>query len=118
MPDTYAEAGVSTHSKRACGDILETLAGAAFEITDTYACPNRSHYPVGLCAPLYLQNVLGASAVITGLVLAVLPLSTALASFISGRLADRFDAALIACLGLLFIFGGIVYYSRLETDRN
>lgn len=79
---------------------------------------NIIHYPVGLCAPLYLQNVLGASAVITGLVLAVLPLSTALASWVSGRLADRFDAALIACLGLLFIFGGIVYYSGLETDRN
>jgi len=56
--------------------------------------------------------------VITGLVLAVLPLSTALASLVSGRLADRFDAALISCLGLLFIFGGIVYYSGLETDRN
>jgi EmrB/QacA subfamily drug resistance transporter len=79
---------------------------------------NITHYPIGLCAPLYLQNVLGASAVITGLVLAVLPLSTALASFVSGRLADRFDAALISCLGLLFIFGGIVYYSGLETDRN
>lgn len=79
---------------------------------------NITHYPVGLCAPLYLQNVLGASAVITGLVLAVLPLSTALASWISGRLADRLDAALIACVGLLFIFAGIVYYSRLETDRN
>ena len=79
---------------------------------------NITHYPVGLCAPLYLQNVLGASAVVTGLVLAVLPLSTALASWISGRLADRLDAALIACVGLLLIFGGIVYYSGLETDHN
>jgi EmrB/QacA subfamily drug resistance transporter len=79
---------------------------------------NVTHYPLGLCAPLYLQNVLGASAVITGLVLAILPFSTALASWVSGRLADRFDAGLIACLGLLFIFGGIVYYSGLETDRN
>jgi MFS family permease len=79
---------------------------------------NITHYPVGFCAPLYLQNVLGASAVITGLVLAVLPLSTALASWISGRLADRLDVALIACVGLLLIFGGIVQYSGLETDRN
>ena len=79
---------------------------------------NIIHYPVGLCAPLYLQNVLGASAVATGLVLAALPLSTALASLLSGRLSDRFDAASVASVGLLFIFGGIIYYSGLETHRN
>ena len=44
------------------------------------ALSNMIHYPIALCAPLYLQNVLGSSAVAAGLMLAALPLSTALAS--------------------------------------
>ena len=51
--------------------------------------------PIALCAPLYLQNVLGVSALGAGVILAILPLSTALASPVSGRLADRFNATVI-----------------------
>ena len=63
------------------------------------ALSNMIHYPIALCAPLYLQNVLGSSAMTAGLILAALPLSTALASPLSGRLADRFDAATVASIG-------------------
>jgi MFS family permease len=36
------------------------------------------NHPIALVAPLYLQNVLGAAAITSGLLLAILPLSTAL----------------------------------------
>ena len=35
------------------------------------------HNPIALTSPLYLQNVLGASALAAGFLLAILPLSTA-----------------------------------------
>ncbi len=71
------------------------------------------HNPIALAAPLYLQNVLGASAVAAGLLLAVLPLSTALASPLSGRLADRFDASSVATIGIGLIVAGIACYACL-----
>ena len=82
------------------------------------ALSNMIHYPIALCAPLYLQNVLGSSAVAAGLMLAALPLSTALASPLAGRLADRFDASTMASIGLLTIVVGIACYSRLKTDSD
>jgi EmrB/QacA subfamily drug resistance transporter len=69
--------------------------------------------PIALAAPLYLQNLLGASAVGSGLILAILPLSTALASPLSGRLADRLEASTVAGIGLTMIVFGIACYSRL-----
>ncbi len=84
----------------------------------TVALSNMIHYPIALCAPLYLQNVLGSSAVAAGLMLAVLPLATALASPLSGRLADRFDAATVASSGLLLIVVGIACYSRLAANSG
>jgi EmrB/QacA subfamily drug resistance transporter len=82
----------------------------------TIVCINLLSYPIALAAPLYLQNVLGASAMGSGLLLAVLPLSTALASPISGRLADRFDATQICGIGMAMVVGGIAGYSRLGID--
>ena len=71
------------------------------------------NHPIALAAPLYLQNVLGASAITSGLLLAILPLSTALASPISGRLADRFDARMINTLGIALLVAGIACYAAL-----
>lgn len=76
------------------------------------------YQPIALCAPLYLQNGLGASAITTGIILAVLPLSTALASLWSGRLADRYDAAIVGVIGLALIVTGIALYSLLATDTG
>jgi len=74
--------------------------------------------PIALCAPLYLQNVLGASALMAGVILAILPLSTALASPLSGRLADRYDAAVVSAVGVGMIVAGIAGYSRLNMDSH
>ncbi|HWH78324.1 MAG TPA: MFS transporter, partial [Candidatus Binatus sp.] len=75
-------------------------------------------HPIALAAPLYLQNVIGANALTAGFVLATLPLSTALASPISGRLADRFDAGTMTAIGMALILAGIVAYSRLGTRSD
>lgn len=90
------------------------LAGALGAV----AISQLIYTPIALCAPLYLQNVLGASALVTGLMLAMLPLSTALASLLSGRLADRYDAAIICVVGLGAIVAGIACYSRLSTESD
>ena len=76
------------------------------------------HNPIALASPLYLQNVLGASAVAAGFLLAILPLSTALASPLSGRLADRFDASSVAAVGIGLIVAGIACYACLGVDSH
>ena len=90
------------------------LAGALGAIVLSHMIYN----PITLAAPLYLQNVLGASAMTSGLLLAILPLSTAIVSPLGGRLADRADAATVAVIGLAFIVGGIAAYSRLAVDTQ
>lgn len=82
------------------------------------ALTHMLHQPLALCAPLYLQNVLGASAVEAGVLLAILPLSTALASPLSGRLADRYDSRRIASVGVVTIVAGVALYSRLDADAS
>jgi EmrB/QacA subfamily drug resistance transporter len=90
------------------------LAGALLTIVLSHLI----YHPIALCAPLYLQNGLGASAASAGLVLAVLPLSTALASPVSGRFADRFDASRVACAGLVVIVAGVALYAMLGLNSD
>lgn len=81
----------------------------------TVVLSHMIYQPIALCAPLYLQNGLGTSAMAAGFILAVLPLSTAFASPLSGRLADRFDASRIAVTGLIMIAAGIACYATLDV---
>ena len=71
------------------------------------------YHPIALCAPLFLQIGLGTSAATAGFLLAILPLSTALASPLSGRFSDRFDASTVSIVGLFFIVAGIAFYAML-----
>ena len=84
----------------------------------TVVLASLMYSPIALCAPIYLQNVLGSSAIATGMTLAALPLSTALASPLSGRMADRFDAATIASVGLAIIVTGIFCYANLDAGST
>ena len=84
----------------------------------TVALSNMIYNPITLSAPLYLQNVLGARAATSGLLLAILPLATAITSPFSGRLSDRMDAATVAICGLAMIVAGIASYSFLGTDSD
>jgi len=74
--------------------------------------------PIALAAPLYLQIGLGLNAVGAGFLLAILPLSTALAAPLSGRMADHFDASSIAALGIGLIVVGIACYACLGVDSH
>jgi MFS family permease len=74
--------------------------------------------PITLSVPLYLQNVLGATGVTSGFLLAALPLFTAMASPFGGRLADRFEGSTVAGVGLILIVSGITLYSRLNADTS
>lgn len=73
-------------------------------------------YPISIFGPLYMQNVLHASALAVGLVMATLPFCTAIFSPLSGRLGDRFNARWVAALGLCFILLGLFFYSRLGIN--
>jgi EmrB/QacA subfamily drug resistance transporter len=90
------------------------LAGALAAVVLSHLIYN----PIALCAPIYFQNVMGASAAATGLLLAILPLSTALASPVSGRLADRIEASKVAAVGLAAVVAGIGFYSTLGIDSG
>ncbi len=76
------------------------------------------HYPVFMLGPLYMQNVLQLSPLVIGLVATTLPLSTAIISPVSGRLADRLDARSIAAAGMFVTLLGILVYSRLGVDSH
>ena len=91
-----------------------TLASALIAVVLSHMLYN----PVSLAAPLYLQNVLMQAPVVAGFLLAVLPLSTALFSPLSGRLADRFDASTVSRLGMAMIVAGIGCYALLGISSG
>lgn len=76
------------------------------------------NHPIALAAPLYLQTALGASGVVAGLMLAILPLATALASPVGGRLADRVDARTVNSLGVGVLVFGIACYAALGSASH
>jgi len=90
------------------------LAGALVTIVLSHLI----NHPIALAAPLYLQNVLGASGLLSGLILAILPLSNALASPLGGRLADRVDARTINGFGVALLVLGIACYATLGTASH
>ena len=76
------------------------------------------HLPLYVFAPLYMQNILHFFPFTVGLVMATLPLTTALSSPLSGRLADRINPRLVAAVGLCFLLFGLYLYRRLGVDSG
>ena len=68
---------------------------------------------LGAISTSFPELLLARAVMAVGLAMA-LPMSTALASPLAGRLADRFNAATMASIGLLTIVVGIACYSRLK----
>ena len=69
--------------------------------------------PMTLFTPIYLQNVLSVAPITVGLLMMALPCSTLIAGPIGGRLADRYDARVIAAAGAFITFLAVLVYSRL-----
>jgi EmrB/QacA subfamily drug resistance transporter len=72
--------------------------------------------PMTLFAPIYLQKVLSIDPFQVGLVMMALPISTLIAGPIGGRMADRYNARLIAAFGALLTFLAVFFYAQLGVD--
>jgi MFS family permease len=72
--------------------------------------------PMTLFTPIYLQNVLTVDPVTVGLLMMALPVSTLVAGPIGGRLADKYDARVIAAAGAFITFLAVLVYSRLGLN--
>jgi EmrB/QacA subfamily drug resistance transporter len=109
---------IELHTKKPLVDIRMFTRPALAAALGTVVLTHMIYTPITLSAPLYLQNVLGVSGMTSGFLLAVLPLSTAIASPLGGRMADRIEASTVAIIGLVLIVGGIALYSRLAVDTR
>jgi predicted MFS family arabinose efflux permease len=68
--------------------------------------------------PLYLQNIVGLSAMRTGLLMMPAALATAVMMPISGRLFDRFGARPLGIVGLLVITIVTIGFTRLDPNTS
>jgi len=82
------------------------------------ALGTAAYAPINVAAPLFMQQGLALSPLAVGFVMAALPVCTALASPVSGRLADRLEPRSIAALGMGFILAGILVYGRVGLDST
>jgi EmrB/QacA subfamily drug resistance transporter len=71
-----------------------------------------------LILPFYLEQVKGFSTAETGLLLAVVPIATAVVAPISGSMADRHGPRPVSVVGLVLISIGYVLLSLLRVDTS
>lgn len=71
-----------------------------------------------LILPFYLEQVKGFSTAQTGLLLAVVPIATAVVAPISGSMADRYGPRPVSVIGLILIAGGYGLLSLLRTTTS
>jgi len=71
-----------------------------------------------IAMPFFIQDVLGRSAVETGLMMTPWPLALAFASAFSGRLADRYPAGLLGGAGLAIMAVGLACASTLRVGAT
>src|SRR5262249_51826077 len=74
----------------------------------TAVCTFVAHGITFVTLPFYFQDVVGRSAVETGLLMTPWPASVALTAPIAGRLADRYPAGLLGGIGLSVLCFGLV----------
>jgi MFS transporter, DHA2 family, multidrug resistance protein len=65
--------------------------------------------------PFYLQNVIGVSAVTTGLLMTPWPATSALMAPFAGRLADRYSPGILGSIGLAIVGAGFVLLAFLPA---
>jgi EmrB/QacA subfamily drug resistance transporter len=82
------------------------------------ALANGTMFAVWLFVPYYLVNVLHCSAPVGGLLLALMPLATAVAAPAAGRLADRLGTGRLCTAGLALEAVGLWAVSRLDAGTG
>jgi DHA2 family multidrug resistance protein-like MFS transporter len=65
--------------------------------------------------PFYFQDVVGMSAVTTGLLMTPWPATSALMAPLAGRLADRYPAGILGSIGLVVLGSGFVLLALLPV---
>ena len=68
--------------------------------------------------PFLLQNELGRSAVMTGLLMTPWPAGVSLAAPLAGRLADRVSAGLLGGLGMLLLAAGLLLLAAMPAHPS
>ena len=81
----------------------------------TSVCSFSAQAIAFVCLPFYLHDALQRTASQTGLLMSPWPVATAVAAFISGRLADRLQPGKIAAVGLAIFAGGLLSLTLLPS---
>jgi DHA2 family multidrug resistance protein-like MFS transporter len=84
----------------------------------TSVCSFASQMMAFTTLPFLLQNGLGRSAVMTGLLMTPWPAGVSLAAPLAGRLADRFSAGLLGGLGMLLMAAGLLLLSTMPAHPS
>lgn len=77
-----------------------------------------STFAVGFLLSLYLQYTKGLSPQNAGLILVSQPIIMSLISPIAGRLSDRFEPQLLATIGMVVTFIGLIFFAFLSADTS
>jgi len=73
---------------------------------------------ITLIMPLYLQNILHYSTSVTGLLMAITPVTVAVIAPFAGSLSDRIGSRLITMLGLVMLLVGYISLSSLSAETS
>lgn len=74
-------------------------------------------FSVGYLLSLQMQSVMGYSPQVAGLVLIAQPVVQALISPVAGRLSDRYDAGVVASVGMALTTLGLAVFAVMPSDR-
>ena len=98
---------------------VDLLKMPVFALSATTSMLAFGAYALALASlPFYLHDVLKHSAAETGLLMTPLPIATAAAAMISGRMADRLAPGKIAAGGLLVFSIGLAFLAFLPFDAT
>jgi MFS transporter, DHA2 family, multidrug resistance protein len=98
---------------------VDLLQKPVFALSATTSVLSFSAQAMALTSlPFYLHDVLGHSAAETGLLMTPLPIGTAIAAFVSGRLADLWPPGQLAAVGLAIFSAGLAALALLGAEAS
>ena len=98
---------------------VDLLRMPVFALSATTSMLAFAAYALALASlPFYLHDVLRHSPAVTGLLMTPLPIATAIAASISGRLADRLAPGRLAALGLSIFAIGLACLALIPADAS